>query len=101
MYFVYLLLCKDGSIYTGITTDVARRLEQHKAGKGGAYTRSHGAKKMLYTEKKRNRSFALKREAEIKRWPRAKKLLLRAQTTEKSSSSISRESISSSVSSKS
>ncbi|KKW22870.1 MAG: hypothetical protein UY74_C0006G0007 [Candidatus Kaiserbacteria bacterium GW2011_GWC2_52_8b] len=76
MYFVYLLQCKDGSIYTGITTNVARRFKKHKEGKGGRYTRSHGAKKILYTEKKRNRSLALKREAEIKQWSQERKLKL-------------------------
>jgi len=73
MYFVYLLECTDGSIYTGITTDIQRRLKEHKAGTASRYTRSRGASKMLYTEKKKSRSAALKREAEIKRWPRAKK----------------------------
>jgi len=76
VYFVYLLECKDGSIYTGITTDVARRFAEHTEGKGGHYTRSCGAKKIIYIEKKRNRSAASKREAEIKRWPREKKLEL-------------------------
>jgi len=76
MYFVYLLECKDGSIYTGITTDIKRRLSQHKEGKGGRYTRSKGAIKILYAEKKKNRSHALKREMEIKGWPKVKKLKL-------------------------
>ena len=75
-YFVYLILCKDDTIYTGITTDVKRRFNEHKNGKGGRYTRAKGVKKLLYTEKKRNRSFALKREAEIKGWKREKKLSL-------------------------
>ena len=75
-YFVYLILCKDDSIYTGITTDVRRRLDEHKNAKGGHYTGAKGVKKLLYTEKKRNRSSALKREAEIKSWPREKKLNL-------------------------
>ena len=73
-YFIYLLECADKTIYTGITTDVARRLDEHRRGIGSHYTRAHGAKKMLYTEKCRTRSRALKREAEIKRWPRNKKL---------------------------
>lgn len=77
MYFVYLLQCADKSIYTGITTDVARRLIEHQTGKAGAkYTRAKGALKILHTEKFRNRSEASKREAEIKSWPRKKKLLL-------------------------
>jgi putative endonuclease len=76
MYFVYLLECKDTSIYTGITTDVARRLKEHKEGIGSHFTRAKGARRMLYSEKHKDRSSASKREAEIKRWPRAKKLAL-------------------------
>ncbi len=76
MYSVYLLLCKDDSIYTGITTDVKRRVSEHKNGKGGRYTRSKGAVKLLYAEKRSSKSDALKREAEIKSWRREKKLIL-------------------------
>ncbi len=76
MYFLYLLLCKDGSIYTGITTDVKRRFEEHEVGKGGRYTRAKKAKKILYTEECGTRSVALTREAEIKSWSRKKKLSL-------------------------
>jgi putative endonuclease len=76
MYFVYLLLCKDDSIYTGITTDLELRLKKHKDGTASHYTRARGAVKMLYSEKQKDRSSALKREAEIKRWPRVKKLAL-------------------------
>ena len=76
MYFVYILLCGDRSLYTGITTDVARRFQEHKAGKGGHYTAAKGAVKVVYSEKHPTRSLALKREAEIKRWPREKKLAL-------------------------
>ncbi len=73
-YFVYLLKCKDSTIYTGITTDVARRFEEHKNGTGGHYTRAKGAVKILYTEKHKDRSSASKREAEVKKWSREKKL---------------------------
>ena len=52
MYFVYLIKCKDGTIYTGITTDVKRRFVEHKEGKGGHYTRSRGVAKLLYMEKR-------------------------------------------------
>ncbi len=76
MYYVYLLQCSDGTIYTGITTDVERRFQEHKNGKGGHYTSSRKAVKLLYTEKQKNRSNALKREAEIKGWRREKKLNL-------------------------
>ena len=76
MYFVYLIECGDGTIYTGITTDIQRRFKEHRLGKGGAYTRSKNAKKVLYAEKYKNRSSALKREAQIKSWNRNKKLVL-------------------------
>lgn len=75
-YFVYLLECKDGSLYTGVTTDVARRLVEHTEGKGGRYTRAKGVKKIVYTEEQPSRSAAQKREAEIKSWSREKKLAL-------------------------
>jgi len=76
MYFVYLIQCKDKSIYTGITTDVARRFEEHKSGEGSNYTRARKVKKLLYTEEYKDRSSASKREAEIKNWTREKKLRL-------------------------
>jgi len=76
MYHVYIIECNDGALYTGITTDVGRRFQEHRLGKGGAYTRANKAKKLLYTEECQNRSLALKREAEIKSWPRQKKLAL-------------------------
>lgn len=73
-YFIYILECADGTLYTGITTDVARRLQEHVSGVGGAYTRAHGARKMLYSEKHPNRSSALKEEARIKKLTREGKL---------------------------
>jgi len=76
MYFVYILKCRDGSLYTGITTDLKRRLEQHKSGKGGHYTRSRKVIGIVYSERHPNRSVASKREAEIKGWSREKKLNL-------------------------
>jgi len=76
MYFVYIVQCTDGSLYTGITTDVARRFLEHKQGKGGHYTRSHTVKKIVYIENVTTRSQALKREVEIKRLPVIKKLAL-------------------------
>ncbi len=75
-YIVYLLSCSDKTLYCGITTDVARRFKEHKAGKGGAYTRSHKVVKIVYTGKAKDRSSALKREAQIKKMTRAKKLEL-------------------------
>jgi len=75
-YFVYLLLCKDKTIYTGITTDVQRRLSEHKAKTGAKYTRARGADVILYVETYKNRSTASRREAEIKKMRRAQKLKL-------------------------
>ncbi len=74
MYFVYILLCKDGSLYTGITTDIKRRFAEHESGTGGRYTRAKGVRKIVYKEQRMNRSAALKREAEIKSWSRPRKL---------------------------
>ncbi len=76
MYFVYLLECADKSIYTGITTDIQRRLKQHKDGTASRFTRAKGARRMIYSEEQSSRSAALKREAEIKKWPRERKLAL-------------------------
>ncbi len=76
LYQIYLLLCSDKTIYCGITTDVARRFKEHQSGKGGNYTRSHKAKRILYTEEAKDRSTALKREAAIKKMTRTKKLEL-------------------------
>ena len=76
MYFVYLIQCQDGSIYTGITTDLERRFKEHKGKAGGHYTRAHKVEKILYMEKYPTRSEALKREAQIKKLRRKEKLKL-------------------------
>jgi len=76
MYYIYILRCQDKSLYTGITTDVERRFKEHRAGTGGHYTRAHTPEKIMYQEKVATRSDALKREAEIKSWPREKKMQL-------------------------
>ena len=51
MYYLYLIQCQDGSIYTGITTDLERRFKEHSDKIGGYYTRAHKVEKILYTEK--------------------------------------------------
>lgn len=76
MYFLYILECENGSLYTGITTDVDRRFTEHSTGKGGHFTRSHKVARVAYTEKHPDRSSALKREAEIKSWKRTEKMRL-------------------------
>ena len=73
---LYILRCKDGSLYTGITTDVEKRLEAHRAGKGVKYTRGRGPLELVYREDCGTHSDALKRELEIKALPREKKLRL-------------------------
>lgn len=74
MWFVYILLCKDNSLYTGITKTPEKRFLEHQNGKGGRYTRSHKPVKLVYSEGLANHSEALKRELEIKSWSRARKI---------------------------
>ena len=73
---LYMLRCSDGSLYTGITTDVGKRFAAHNAGKGAKYTRSRRPLELVYTEECGDHSAALKRELEIKRLTRTEKLKL-------------------------
>ena len=73
---VYIVECADGSLYTGWALDVQRRVKAHNAGRGGRYTRMHRPVRLVYEEECETRATAMKREAAIKRWPRAKKLKL-------------------------
>jgi len=63
---VYVLRCGDGSLYTGYTTDVQRRLEEHRAGDGARYTRGRGPLELVHVERFEDRSTAMSREHEIK-----------------------------------
>jgi putative endonuclease len=76
MWHVYILKCEGNRLYTGITNDLKKRVEQHKTGKGAKFTKAFKALKLLYSEKKRNKSFALKREAEIKSFTKQEKIAL-------------------------
>lgn len=76
MWYLYILRCKDNTLYTGITTDVEKRLEAHRAGKGAKYTRGRGPLELVYREECGDHPNALRREAEIKRLPREEKLKL-------------------------
>ncbi len=76
MYYVYILLCKDGSFYTGITNDLNKRFLQHKNKKGGKYTASHEVRKIIYSEEVGSRGEALRREFEIKSLRKSDKLKL-------------------------
>ena len=76
MYFVYLLRCSDGTLYTGCTNNLDRRLAAHNAGKGTKYTRSRRPVALVYWEQAADRSAALRRESAIKRLTRWQKLEL-------------------------
>ena len=75
-WYLYILKCKDGTFYTGITTDVEKRLEMHRSGKGAKYTRGRGPLELVYSETCENHSQALKRECEVKKLPKDQKLQL-------------------------
>lgn len=70
---LYILRCGDGTLYTGITTDVEKRLEAHRSGKGAKYTRGRGPLELVYSEECGDHSAALKRELEIKALTREEK----------------------------
>lgn len=70
---VYIIECGDGTYYTGYTTDIERRVEEHSEGKGAKYTRGRGPFELRYVERFSTRSSALTREAEIKSLPRTQK----------------------------
>lgn len=74
MWVVYILLCEDKSLYTGISNNLEKRFLDHQNGKGGHYTRSHKVVRLIYSEKLPTHSAALKREIEIKSWSREKKI---------------------------
>jgi len=76
-WFVYVVECANGAFYTGITCDVVRRMEQHNSGRGAKYTRAFGPVKLVWLERSRGgQSAALKREALVRRLPRAQKARL-------------------------
>jgi len=77
----YLLECADGTLYTGISNDLPRRLEQHARGVASKYTRARLPIRLRWSEHHRDRSAALKREAQIKGLTRAGKLALRRRAT--------------------
>jgi formylglycine-generating enzyme required for sulfatase activity len=75
-WFIYVLRCRDGSLYTGISRDVEARVQKHNEGKGARYTRGRGPVHVIHTERRASKGAALRREAAIKALPRAKKLAL-------------------------
>lgn len=76
LWVLYILECGDGTLYTGITDNLPRRLEAHASGKGAKYTRGRGPLRLRYQEDCGSHSEALRREIQVKKLPRAKKLKL-------------------------
>ena len=76
MWYTYIIRCSDNTLYTGISNDIPRRIKLHNAGKASAYTRSRTPVILVYKEPHRTKSRALKREAQIKSWPRETKIAL-------------------------
>ena len=72
-FYVYILLCMDGSFYTGYTKDLAERTKQHENGKGAKYTKTHKPQKLAYSEQHDTRSKAMKRERAIKKFSHQQK----------------------------
>ena len=75
-WYVYILKCSDMTYYTGITTDIKRRIDEHEAGNGAKYTRGRGPLQLMHTEEYLDRSSASKREIEIKSLSKAGKITL-------------------------
>ena len=73
IWYLYILRCRDGTLYTGITTDVDKRFAAHNGGKGAKYTRGRGPLELLYREECGDHSAALKRELEMKKLSRQEK----------------------------
>jgi putative endonuclease len=78
MNYTYILKCSDGSLYTGWTNDIVKRLEAHRSGKGAKYTKGRGPLELVYLERWDTKSEAMRREAYIKSLSKAQKLDLLA-----------------------
>ena len=76
MHFVYIVRCTDGSLYTGYARDPRARIRAHNAGRGARYTSGRRPVRLVYSEAFETLSEALKREYELKQWPRARKQAL-------------------------
>ena len=76
MWYLYILECRDGKLYTGITDNLERRFKEHFSGKGGHYTKYSSPQKIIYKETFNSRVMAEDREIQVKGWSQAKKLAL-------------------------
>ena len=74
MWYVYMIQCKDGKLYTGITNNLNRRLTEHNAGHGGRFTKFRTPIQLMYYQKVRSKPEALRREMEAKKLKRSEKL---------------------------
>jgi len=72
-WFVYIIECKNKTLYTGITNNIERRIKKHNLGKGGHYTKANIPVQLLWKEIHPNRPSALQRESQIKRWTKREK----------------------------
>ena len=81
--FVYIVECKDGTLYTGWAKDVAVRVKVHNAGRGSRYTRARRPVRLRYWERHPDRAAAMRRERQVKTWKRARKLALIARFEKK------------------
>jgi len=80
MWYVYILECRDKTLYAGVTNNLAERLDKHNKGKASKYTRGRTPVILKYQEEHPDKTSALKREIQLKRWSRSKKLTLIAKT---------------------
>lgn len=76
MFYFYLFRCKDKTLYSGSTNNLENRARLHNAGKGSKYIWAHGGGKIVYSERFKTLGAALRREIQVKKWPRLKKLEL-------------------------
>ncbi|MBN2585054.1 GIY-YIG nuclease family protein [Patescibacteria group bacterium] len=72
-WYFYILRCADGSLYVGVTQNLSQRLGRHNKGQGAAWVKQHGAAQVVYSEAYNDYLLARRREAQVKRWSRAKK----------------------------
>lgn len=87
-WYLYILRCKDSTLYTGITTDVEKRFQTHQSGKGAKYTRGRRPLELVYRELCGTHSDALKREREVKQLSREEKQKLITRYTEQKETSL-------------
>ena len=73
MFYFYIVRCKDDTLYCGSTNNTDKRMQRHNAGRGSKYVRSRGGGEIVYTENFRKLANAMRREVQVKKWPRKEK----------------------------